>query len=175
VGGGVGGAGGRGNLFFPPSPIHHHDSLHYGGLLSRSELQQLKQELVTELKEEIRVATKHMMAVCINSSLAASASSSSTSMPNGGLVNRGGGVERGGLERGVGGGIEDSGRGAGNYGNVSLTGSHGVGGMSHALQPSHPSHPHHFTTGMQTPAPQAVPHLPSDLYQTHLYTQLSYC
>lgn len=73
------------------------------GLLSPEELEQLKRELVAELKDEVRMAAKQMMASCLCNGMI------------GGGVYAGGGV---------------------------------------------------------LPVPQAVPQLTSDLYHTHLYTQL---
>ncbi|XP_070196707.1 transient-receptor-potential-like protein [Littorina saxatilis] len=92
---------------FESSPSH--------GLLSRSELDQLRKELVTELKDEIRTATRHMMAVCMYS------------------------------------------------------GHNGVSGGGHSGRGVEGRAGHQ---GGTMPAPQAVPQLQSDLYHTHLYTQL---
>lgn len=85
------------------------------GLLSRSELEQLKKELVSELKNEVRAATRQLMAACVYGG-------------HNGVVGGGGG-----------------GRGV-----DAVVGSH-LGEM---------------------PAPQTVPQLRSELYHTHLYTQL---
>ena len=89
------------------------------GLLSRSELEQLKKELVSELKNEVRAATRQLMAACVYGG-------------HNGVVGGGGGGGGGG--RGV----------------DAVVGSH-LGEM---------------------PAPQTVPQLRSELYHTHLYTQL---
>ena len=89
------------------------------GLLSRSEVEQLKKELVSELKNEVRAATRQLLAACVYGG-------------HNGIVGGGGGVAGGG--RGVDAGV----------------GSH-LGEM---------------------PAPQTVPQLRSELYHTHLYTQL---
>ena len=78
-------------------------------LLSRYDLDQLKKDLIAELREEVRTTTKHVMAACL-------------------------------------------------YG-----GANGLVGGGRGMEGSY--------SGMM-PEPQAVPQLSSELYHTHLYTQL---
>ncbi|KAL8573436.1 hypothetical protein ACOMHN_032451 [Nucella lapillus] len=113
------GPGGSGSS----SPAYHH---RHQGLLSRSEVEMLKKELVSELREEVRIMTKQILSAC--------------------LPRAGNGMVVGGRGGGGGGG--------------------GGGG-----ERNHP-HPHPHPHSGMVPEPQAVPQLHSELYHTHLFTQL---